>query len=86
MFDVNPDSIGHEKESITRSIAGCSRFFTLTQCGERPAQWPCCRGISAARRPHFSESDFLLSQALGFAFSPALYRAFINQLLDDLRW
>jgi hypothetical protein len=23
---------------MTRSIAGCSRFFTLTQCGERPAR------------------------------------------------
>src|SRR4029078_6795291 len=33
--DVDSDSSGHEKESITRSIAGCSRFLTLTQCEER---------------------------------------------------
>ena len=33
--DVNPDC-GHEEDSITRSIAGCFRFLTLTQCGVRP--------------------------------------------------
>jgi hypothetical protein len=37
-IDINPDSIGHEKESMTRPIAGCCRFLTLTQCGERPAR------------------------------------------------
>ena len=37
-IDINPDNIGQENVSITRSIAGCSRFLTLTQCGERPAR------------------------------------------------
>lgn len=26
----------HQKDSITRSIAGCLRFLTLIQCGDRP--------------------------------------------------
>src|ERR1700751_3411065 len=29
----------HENESITRLIAGCFRFFTLTQSFDRPARY-----------------------------------------------
>jgi hypothetical protein len=28
---------GYANNSITRDIAGCFRFFTLTQCFDRPA-------------------------------------------------
>jgi hypothetical protein len=35
---VGPPNLSpYRNDSITRSIAGCCRFFTLTQCFGRPA-------------------------------------------------
>ena len=35
-----PSKRNHEKESITRSIAGCLRFLILIQCAENHAYMP----------------------------------------------
>src|ERR1700738_2195985 len=44
----------HPNASITRCIAGCFRFFTLTQSGDRPARYA---GIA-----HLSEGDLLAGE------------------------
>jgi hypothetical protein len=36
--DRHPRGLDQENVSMTRDIAACSRFLTLTQCGERPAR------------------------------------------------
>src|SRR6266849_1740902 len=48
----------HPNASITRCIAGCFRFFPLTQSGDRPARYG--RPAHRERRgAHLSEGDLL---------------------------